>query len=190
MTWCSLEFLATIFNILFILYAARNNIWCWFFGLIGSSLFLWVVFSAGLYADSILQLFYIGMAIYGWYSWKKVDSDEKKFLRGSAVLHGYFLLLGLVLTAILLYLGNKLGASYPFLDALTTAFAIIATYLQAKKYIENWLYWIIIDLVGIYIYYQKGLYWFLVLFSVYTLMAIYGYYHWNKGSNFSRIKNR
>jgi nicotinamide mononucleotide transporter len=186
-TWQAItpvEFWAVITSIAYAWLASRNNIWCWLFGIISPVLTMYALyFYFNLYAEVILQVYYIGMAIYGFYSWKYggVKHSEKPIETWPAKRHLIVIFTGLILTFILGYfLKNYTAAASTYLDSFTTVFAILATYMTAKRILENWIYWIIIDTVSIFLYAGRGGYFFALLFVAYTLIAMYGLYHWRK----------
>jgi nicotinamide mononucleotide transporter len=186
-TWQAItpvEFWAVITSIAYAWLASRNNIWCWLFGIISPVLTMYALyFYFNLYAEVILQVYYIGMAIYGFYSWKYggVKHSEKPIETWPAKRHLIVIFTGLILTFILGYfLKNYTAAASTYLDSFTTVFAILATYMTAKRILENWIYWIIIDTVSIFLYAGRGGYFFALLFIAYTLIAMYGLYHWRK----------
>jgi nicotinamide mononucleotide transporter len=179
-----IEFWAVITSIAYAWLASRNNIWCWLFGIVSPLLTMYALyFYFNLYAEVVLQVYYIGMAIYGFYTWKYggVKHSEKPIEIWAAKKHLIIIIAGLILSFILGYfLKNYTEASSTYIDSFTTVFAIIATYMTAKRILENWIYWIIIDTVSIFLYAGRGGYFFALLFVAYTLIAIYGFYHWKK----------
>lgn len=181
MTWQEIG--ATIFSIIYVILAAKENIWCWFFGLIGTVLSLWVYVNFKLYSDASLQVFYIGMSIYGWMTWRQKGNISATKLPITALKIKTHFLLFIVGTALAILLGffwQSFGAVLPFIDAFTTSFSIIATFLVAKKILENWIYWIVIDFACIFIYFNRGMYLFSLLFFVYFIIAIFAYLAWKK----------
>jgi len=178
------EFWAVITSIAYAWLASRNNIWCWLFGIASPLLTMYALyFYFNLYAEVILQFYYIGMAIYGYYTWKfgGQKHSEKPIDTWPIKQHIKIILLGLILTFLLGYfLKSYTQAASTYVDSFTTVFAVFATYMTAKRLLENWIYWIIIDFVSIFLYADRGGYFFSLLFATYTLIAIYGFYHWKK----------
>lgn len=129
-----------------------------------------------------LQFIYVLISIFGWYKWTRKKDHSADLLITKSLKADYFMMLigGLALSLIFYFPLNYFESSLPVLDSLTNGFAIVATYLAAKKKLENWLLWIPIDLVisGIMLY--KGMIFYAVLYICYTLFAIYGYYQWKK----------
>jgi nicotinamide mononucleotide transporter len=176
-----LEWLALIFNALYTYFAAKSNIWCWPLGFLGSLFTLLLCLQVGLLAESGLQVFYMLLAIWGFYSWRKMselDSRNTPIQRMSLFLHIRILVGGVVLSILLGKAMSSLGAALPYWDSLTTTFSILATILIARRFLENWIYWIAIDLLSVGLYASRELYLLSFLFIVYTLLAIYGWRRW------------
>lgn len=177
-----LEIIAVILGIVYVILAARNNNWCWIFGIFGSalSIYLFIVY-AKLYGEAVLNLFYVIAGIYGWITWKnQVEHQEVYTYPVKAHL---FILLGGILLSLAMYLviNHFFKASQkPLIDSFTAIFSFIATYLTAKKWLSNWLYWVIIDLVSTYLYFIRGLEIYAILMFSYSFIAIYGYLQWKK----------
>lgn len=196
------EWLAVITSLLYVVLAARQNIWCWPAALVSTTIYTVIFYDVYLWMDSLLQVYYIGMAIFGWYSWrqKSTTSDQggnsnttntenlSNQLPVQLHIQSWPLITHikaiLILTGISLVIGWLMAsltpADFPYLDALTTVFAVFTTYLVARKILENWLYWIAIDALSIYLYLAKGLQPTAVLFILYTFIAIFGFLQWNK----------
>lgn len=175
-----IETVAVFFSIIYVVLAAKESIWCWAAALISVSIYIYICFQAQLYAETGLQVFYFIMAIYGYFSWKKNNS----LLRINELAisnHILIMILGSLLTFILgFYLSAYTDSQLPIVDSFTTVFSVIATYMVVKKILSNWLYFIIIDAVSIYLYFSRDLHMTALLFSIYTIIAIIGYWKWSK----------
>ncbi|MDH3243362.1 MAG: nicotinamide riboside transporter PnuC [Saprospiraceae bacterium] len=171
--------MALLFNILYVIFATREQIICWVFGLIGVSLLLAIYVEARLYSDATLQVFYIVMSIYGWASWSK---RRKQPTLSISILpirrHAWLLVLGVIMTVLLGKFWTLFDAALPFADAFTSSFSIIATFMVARKILENWIYWIVIDTVCVVIYVERELWVIALLFVIYTIIAIFGWKVW------------
>jgi nicotinamide mononucleotide transporter len=134
--------------------------------------------------ESVLQIYYLLMAVYGWLQWRKqstVDTQTAKILihRWSLQQHCLALLTVAVLTAVSGYLlQHNSSAALPYVDSFTTWGAVITTYMVAKKVLENWLYWIVIDSVSVFLYIDRELYLTALLFVTYVVLVFFGYYKW------------
>ena len=174
------EVAAVVLAISYLLLAIRQNILCWVAALISSALYCFIFFSVELYMESLLQIFYLAMAVYGWISWKGYRKAEGKNLEITSLSAWKNLLIILIIAFLTLVSGFALNndPTLDYLDAFTTWGAIIATLMVAKKILENWLYWIVIDSAAIYLYLEKGLYLTALLFVAYVLIALVGYLAW------------
>ena len=178
--WDWIESIAVCFSIAYVILAAKGNIWCWLFGSISVSIYIYICIKAQLFAESSLQVFYLLMAIYGYYNWNQ-SKDKFSLKQWSAGKHLLLILSGAVFAFLIgFYFVTYTEAKMPIVDSFTTAFSIIATYLVVKKILENWLYWIIINAVSVYIYFNINLHLSALLFLTYSLIAIFGYFNWKK----------
>lgn len=176
-----LEWLAVLTSVAYVILAARNHIACWPFALVTSSLYIYICFDFQLYIESGLQLFYFAMAIIGWALWSKSDQIGGVINRMPMSWHLITIISSTIGTVILGFLFSRYtDQASPYVDAFTTCFSLSATFLVTKRVIENWLYWIIIDTVSIYLYANRGLYLSSLLFLLFTVLAIVGYLSWTK----------
>jgi len=174
-----IESIAVLFSILYIILAVKENIWCWGAALISVSLYIYICFSAQLYPETGLQVFYFIMAIIGYYMWNKENKEEIK--EWSEIKHLLIILSGAILTFFMgFYFSTYTNSQMPIIDSFTTVFSIIATYMVIKKVLGNWLYWIVIDAVSVYLYFNRDLHLTSLLFIAYTIIAIFGYFSWMK----------
>lgn len=185
------ELLAVISALFYVVLAAKENIWCWPAALVSTVIYTVIFYDVYLWMDAVLQVYYLVMAIFGWYCWRKIspsanngayrnaDSSTLEIQRWPLIFHTkIILLLTICSLAIGWLMDNYTPTDFPYLDSATTVFAVFATYLVTKKVLENWLYWIVIDLVSIYLYIEKGLQPTVVLFCLYVVIAIVGYVIW------------
>jgi nicotinamide mononucleotide transporter len=189
MDWLSthyIEVFGALTGILYVILEIRQSIWLWPLGLISSSVYIWVFFTSKFYADMSLQAYYVLISIYGWYWWLK--GGEKKYDSEALPVTGISKKLAIILAAVFILLFALIWfilVSYtdsplPLGDAFTTALSVVATWMLARKIIEHWILWVVADLVSMALYIYKGLYPTVVLFAVYTLMAVIGYNEWRK----------
>lgn len=175
----ALEWIAVCSSIIYVILAARKLIYCWLFAFISSVLYVYICFSANLYLESVLQLFYVVMAVVGFLLWNKSESEE--IIKWPAKYHVINLSLSTLITLLMGYLFSVYtDQANPYVDASTTVFSLVATFMVTKKVLENWIYWIIIDAVSVYLYFSIDLHLTAVLFVIFTLLAITGYVSWNK----------
>lgn len=176
------EIVAAALAITYLILAMQQNILCWAAWIISSIMYLFVMFSAGLYMESGLQIFYIVMGIYGWIQWNNRSSNNNLTVSTWPIInHIYILLILIVLVTFSgLILSNLTEAVSPYIDAFTTWGAIIATYMVAKKILENWYYWFIVDFVSVFLFLSRELYTTALLFSIYIILVIFGFIAWRK----------
>ena len=174
------QWLAFLFNVIYVILASRENIWCWFFGFIGVALLLVIYLDARLFSDALLQVFYLIMSVYGWIKWSQKDSHIVAIGRASLRDHLFYITLGVLATFLLGFIFSQMQAAVPYADAFTSAFAVVATFLVAKKILENWIYWIIIDSVCVGLYWHRQLFLLAFLFAIYTVLAVVGWINWHK----------
>ena len=177
----SLELIAVLLAILYLLLAVRQNILCWPAGIISSVLYFFIMNSAGLYMEAYLQIFYVFMGFYGWSQWKKVTNNSFVVNTWSGLKHFYAISFILILSfSSGLFMHSFTDAALPFIDAFVTWGAIIATYMVAKKLIENWIYWFVIDFISILLFISRGLIPTAFLFGIYIVIIFFGYKSWKK----------
>ncbi len=181
----SWEMVAVFLSVTYLLLAIKQNLWCWPSAFLSTLIYSILFFDASLLMDSALNIFYLVMAIYGWYSWKygniKNQNVELEISTYGLKKNLQIILALIVLSLVLGYImANYTSADYAYLDTFTTVFAVFTTYTLTKKVLENWLYWIVIDSVSIYIYINKGFYLTAVLFALYTILAFVAYNNWKK----------
>ena len=176
------EIVAAALAITYLILAMQQNILCWAAWIISSIMYLFVMFSAGLYMESGLQIFYIVMGIYGWIQWNNRSSNKNLTVSTWPIInHIYILLILIVLVTFSgLILSNLTEAVSPYIDAFTTWGAIIATYMVAKKILENWYYWFVVDFVSVFLFLSRELYTTALLFSIYIILVIFGFIAWRK----------
>ncbi len=175
------EALAAALSIAYLLLAVREHLWCWYAGFASNAIYLFVFWDVSLLMDSALQVYYMGIAIYGWWQWQQgANADHVlPISRWPLHTHAIAIIAVLILSVISgLVLDRFTGAAHPFLDSFTTWGAVLTTWMVARKVLENWLYWIVIDSLAVYLYIERGLTITAVLFAAYTVIAVFGYMKW------------
>jgi len=181
--WVNLETLAVALGVAYLVLAMRENSLCWYCAFFSTALYVWIFGDVSLYMESALNVYYMGMAIYGWFQWQRggVNHEGLEIVRWTAKQHGLaistIVLIALV-SGYLLSIGTD--ARLPYLDSLTTWGSILTTVMVARKVLENWLYWIVINTISIYLYLDRGLEQTALMFMLYLVLAILGYYAWRK----------
>ncbi len=172
-----LEAIAVVFSLLYTILLTYGYEICWLFAFLASSLYLGLCFKKKIYAESLLQLFYVFMAVYGWKHWSESGGELNSSLNWQT--HGMIIMSGAALVIISGYLLSRLSdAASPYIDSFTTVFSIFATLLMIFLIPENWAYWIVIDLVSVFLYFKRKLYLTSILFGVYTVLSVNGLIQW------------
>jgi nicotinamide mononucleotide transporter len=182
----TIQWLAFVFNFVYIVLAAKGNSQCWIWGFFGTIFQFVVCLDADLKSDAALQIYYSFSAIYGWYSWQSktplATSFEAKTLPLST--HALIGFLGLIMALPLGYLWSM--AAFRYEDAFLTTFSILTTFLTARKVLENWLYWLVIDISYAFIYFERDKYLLALLSVIYFIFSIKGYFYWKKNNSNQR----
>jgi nicotinamide mononucleotide transporter len=178
-----LEVCAVVLAILYLLLAIRENILCWLAAGISTAIYVYLFATARLYMESGLNVFYFGMAVYGWYSWSHGTgpAQELPVTRWPPRVHAAAIVVIAALSAASGYaLDRWSDAAFPYLDSFTTWSAIWTTFLVARKVLENWWYWLVIDSVSVFIYWSRDLELTAALFVVYLLLIPFGLWQWTR----------
>ena len=174
---------AVVLAIAYLLLAIKQNISCWFAAFFSSLLYFFVMYSAGLYMEAGLQIFYCVMAVYGWTQWRVSLPDNKKFLVKTWNRNQHIKAISLIFLLAFAsgwVLEKFTNAALPFIDSLTTWGAIVTTYMVAKRLLENWIYWFVIDSISVFLFYSRGLFLTSLLFFVYLIIIYFGYKSWTE----------
>ena len=172
------EIIAVVLGLLYLVLISFSQRIAWIFGVLSSAVYVYMAFIGAIYLHSGLQFVYVVLGIFGYINWGKSAETKLKIW----TLQKHFLVgIPTLLSALTLgYFFSKTNQKLPYLDAFITAFAILATYLTTKSILENWLYWIVLNLLSMYLWYEQDLQLTVVLFTVNTLMAVFGYILWRK----------
>lgn len=177
-----LELCAVVLAVVYLLLAVRQNIACWYAAFISTAMFLYIFWQVDLFMESGLQIFYLVMAVYGWYQWRYDAANDRQLLVTAWTLKTHLLVItGVVIATIIS--GTLLADTQQrlgYVDSFTTWGAIVTTYMVARKVLENWIYWLVIDSVSIYLYLDRELYFTALLFFAYLFIVVYGFWVWLK----------
>lgn len=176
------ELVAVFLAVAYLVLAIRQNIWCWFCAAISTALYVYLFAKANLYMESLLNVFYFAMAIYGWLMWRGGDADDELPVSvWPRQVHVYAVSIIICLAAFSGFLlASFTDAAYPYVDSATTFAAVWATFLVARKVLENWWYWLVIDFVSVFIYWSRGLEATAVLFVLYVILIPIGLIAWTR----------
>ena len=178
-----LEVVAVAAALMYLLLAIRQNIWCWFGMGVSSAIYVYLFFDARLYMQSALNGFYFAMAVYGWVVWRAGhnETDELPVVRWPFATHGYAIAAILVIATLNgFFLNVQTDAAHAYIDALIAWAAIWTTFLVARKVLENWWYWLVIDIASMIIYWSRDLQLTSMLFAVYVVMIPFGLVSWTR----------
>ena len=186
-----LELLAVVFAVAYLVLAVRENSLCWYAAGISTLIFLFIFWNVKLYMESGLQIYYLAMAFYGWYQWRDAQTEtvSLRVSKWRAKQH----IVALVLIAALTFVTGSLlnsgtDTNMPYLDSFTTWASVVTTFMVARKILENWLYWLVIDSVSIYLYLDRELYFTSLLFAIYIVIIFFGWFAWNRSYRQREIK--
>lgn len=177
----ALEIFAVIFALIYLFLAMKQNIACWYAAFISTLIYIIIYWDVSLYMESLLNFYYLLMAIYGWINWNKKSQIDKNYvISWSYQNHIVVILLILILTVISGFSLQITDAVYPYLDSFTTWASVITTFMVAQKILSNWIFWIIINSIAIFLNFDRELYLTVILLMTYQVMSVYGYYQWRK----------
>jgi nicotinamide mononucleotide transporter len=179
----TIEIVASVSGFLCLYFLIKRNIWCWFFGFVQVTLFTWIFFNAKLYSDTALHVIYMGLQVYGWWNWTHHKGQDEQLIveAGSVKSAGFWAGIAVLATLVLgTIMDTYTDASFAYPDAFTSSTSLVAQWLLTRRYIYNWLFWIVVDIVAVYIYLQKGLYPTAVLYMTFLGMCVVGYLGWYK----------
>lgn len=182
------EYVGVVFGLLYLILAMKQNIWCWAAAFVSTLVYTLLFWQGALLMESALNLYYLAMAIFGWWQWRgqsvNVDQDlnkqpTKTITSWSLNRHLSIIVVTSVISLISGYVLDTFShAKMAYLDSFTTCFAVVTTYLVTQKVLENWLYWVVIDLASIYLYIEMQYLPTAALFVLYTVLAVQGYRIW------------
>ena len=176
-----LEILANLFNLISVFLANRNSVHTWWIGIIGGLFYGLMFFEVKLYADVILQIFFIITNVYGWWAWLHGGTEHKELpiTRVAPFQLMLFAAVAFVSTfghGVLLY--QLTDASFPFVDSTILVLSIMAQFLLMRRKLESWLFWITVDAIAVPLYVAKGLYLTSVIYFLFLLNAVWAIRHW------------
>ena len=184
-----LEILGVITGIIYLWLEYRASIYLWITGIIMPAIYLFVYYNAGLYADFGINIYYLLIALYGWVAWKTGftlfgNKEPKRELRISHTPRTAWIkaAVAYIIAQLGIYfvLTSYTDSTVPWSDSFTTALSIVGMWMLARKYIEQWWVWCVVDVVSSALYIYKELYFTAILYAVYAIIAIFGYFKWKK----------
>lgn len=179
------ELAAVILAVAYLLLAMKESLWCWYAAFISTAIYTVLFWDASLLMESGLQIYYLAMAVFGWYQWRRKTNCETKpnlqIHAWSMNQHASAIALVIALSLVSGYLlSHHTEAAWPFVDSFTTWGSVVTTYMVTRKVLENWLYWLVIDTISIFLYWDRELHLTALLFVVYLVICIFGYSQWRR----------
>ena len=194
------ELIGTILYLWSVWLISKRRVLTWPVGIVSVLLYMALFYQIRLYSDALEQVYYLGASVYGWWMWNKSPKDDGQITdvtysarRGAMV----WIVVTAVVSALTGVLMSRIhlllpaifpeAASFPYLDALTTLMSFSAMWLMAQKKIESWIYWIIVDVIGIWLYFVKDVKFISLLYVMLLMMAINGFRMWNRAVNTAKV---
>lgn len=180
-----LEITAIIFGLLSVWYAKKNNILVFPTGIINTAIYTYLLWKWELLGDMIINSYYVIMSFYGWYHWTRKKESEIEFPIDKATKKelnwSLFIFISSIIFVVLVYTHfNKLTSWTAYVDTLTTGIFFAGMWLMVKRKIENWILWIVGDIISIPLYFCKGYTFTSIQYIIFTIIAVYGYLEWRK----------
>ena len=184
------EILAVLLALAYLWLATRENILCWYCALVSTAIYTALFWNVSLLMESALNVYYMAMAVYGWYQWRYGGGDATGVAIGTLRPAQHAIIIGaiIVVAAASGYLmATHTVAAWPYMDSFTTWASVVTTVMVARKILENWLYWLVIDSVSIPLYIDRGLYMTALLFVAYGVIVIFGFFNWLRRYRANRV---
>lgn len=184
-----IEILGTIVGLVYIWLEYRASIYLWVTGIIMPAIYVYVYYKAGLYADFGINIYYLIIALYGWLAWKtgfsitgRKDTTKELPITSMPIAGAYKAIAAYIVAQLLIawILIKYTDSSVVWADSFTTALSIVGMWMLARKYIEQWWVWFVVDIVSSGLYIYKGLYFTAALYLLYAIIAIFGYFKWKR----------
>lgn len=183
------EIIGAVIGLVYLLLEFKANVWLWPVGVLMSLFYVVIFFNGKFYADAVIYLYYIGANVYGWWAWKRASHNSNEGNLEGRILSTprkmwipIFFVIALLWGIIYLILNGFTDSIAPIGDAFTTAVSVVAMWMLSRKYLEQWLLWIVVNVVSMILYFCKGLYPTAVLYVVYVVMSVLGLLRWRRQS--------
>lgn len=177
-----IEIVATLCSLTYIILLINERIACWAFGIVGSALSIYLFIASNLYSEAILYSFYVVMGIWGWVRWSQRSANNANPIISQPLPTHFMYVATAATSGILLgyFFDQTTDAARPYIDALTTTFSFAATYMEVKKVLQTWHYWLVLNAISIWLYQDRNLDIYAGLTVVYTVLSVYGFMQWRK----------
>jgi len=175
-----LELAAVLFAIAYLILAVRQNIACWYAAFISTTIFLYVFWQVNLYMESGLQVYYLAMAVYGFWHWRHSHDEGAALPVSTWRIAWHVCAISFIAVATLIsgYLLTDTDQRLAYVDSFTTWGSVVTTFMVTRKILENWIYWLVIDGVSIFLYLDRELYFTALLFAAYIVIIFFGWFAW------------
>ena len=186
----ALEIIGVVVGVIYLWLEYRASIYLWIASIVMPAIYLFVYYDAGLYADTAINIYYLVIALYGWAAWKwgfsfsrKAEEQPQELkishitARGWIAMATLYVVMQLAITAALTYLTDS---DVAWFNGLTSALSIVGMYMLARKYIEQWWVWLVVDILSAGLYFYKDLQFTAVLYAAYAVIAVAGYFKWKR----------
>ncbi|MGL2965657.1 nicotinamide riboside transporter PnuC [Flavobacterium sp. XGLA_31] len=180
-----LEVTAILFGLLSVWYAKKDNIWVFPTGIINTAIYVYLLWKWSLLGDMMINFYYVVMSVYGWYHWTRKQGDVVEFpvsrMNASEKKWSGVIFVLTVLFVIVVYtFFDKFTHWTSYVDTLVTGIFFVGMWLMARRKIENWILWIVGDIISIPMYYVKGYSFTSIQYLIFTIIAVYGYLEWKR----------
>lgn len=178
-----LEIVGVIVGAIYLWLEYRASIYLWIASIIMPAIYLFVFYDAGLYADTAINIYYLIIAIYGWYAWKRGNPDNQELsithisTRQAITMVALYVVMQVAISLVLIHLTDS---DVPWFNGLTSALSIVGMWMLARKWIEQWIVWAVVDILSAGLYCYKGLYLTALLYVIYAIIAFFGYRKWRQ----------
>lgn len=178
-----LEILGVIVGAIYLWLEYKASIYLWIASIVMPAIYLVVFYGAGLYADTAINIYYLVVALYGWFAWKYGSSDKKELpitrisTRQAVAMVALYAVMQVVISLALIHLTDS---DVAWFNGLTSALSVVGMWMLARKWIEQWIVWIVVDILSAGLYCYKGLYLTAILYAIYAIIAIFGYRKWQQ----------
>ena len=186
----SLEIIGVVFGFLSVWYAKKNHIWVFPTGLISTGIFVYLLLKWALLGDMMINAYYFIMSLYGWYVWTRTTKNKLTPISRMSTKEKrrsiYIFIAKLLFVYVVYESAGKWTTWTAYVDTFTTATFFVGMWLMARRKIENWLFWIVGDIISVPLYFYKGLTFTSLQYLIFTVIAIYGYLAWKNILNNSQ----
>lgn len=180
----TIEIIGAVIGLVYLYLEFKANKWLWPVGVVMPIVYVWIFFQSKFYADMGVNIYYFFASIYGWILWSKYKKNNQEELLITHTPKKYFVpisIIGILLFAIIAFILVRFTDSpVPYGDSFTTALSILGMWLLARKHVEQWWFWFFVNIISCALYLWKGLYTTSILFAIYSIISVFGYYKWKK----------